>query len=84
MPMEALERAIEVAGGLSALAVAIGSTPQVVQNWRKRGVPPERCADVERATGGKVTRADLRPDLFGEVPREASADTDDVARERVA
>lgn len=62
--MSALERAIERAGGLSALASAIGVTPQVVVNWRKRGVPPERCAEIERATEGTVTRADLRPDIF--------------------
>lgn len=28
----------------------------------RRPVPVERCADIERATGGAVTRRDLRPD----------------------
>jgi DNA-binding transcriptional regulator YdaS (Cro superfamily) len=28
-------------------------------------VPPERAADIERMTEGKVTRMDLRPDVFG-------------------
>ena len=66
--MSAIERAIEHAGSLSALAEAIKASPQVVQNWRARGVPPERCAEVEAATNGAVTRHDLRPDIFGATP----------------
>lgn len=27
-------------------------------------MPPERCPDIERATGGKVRCEDLRPDLM--------------------
>jgi DNA-binding transcriptional regulator YdaS (Cro superfamily) len=65
--MKALKRAIEAAGGVSALAAAINASPQTVINWRNRKrVPPERCADIERATGGAVTRHELRPDIFGE------------------
>jgi len=67
-----LERAIKIVGSLSQLADAIDVSPQVVQNWRSRGrVPPERCADVERATGGTVSRHDLRPDIFGPAPAPA-------------
>lgn len=63
--MSALERAIKIAGSLSQLAEAIDASPQVVQNWRSRErVPPERCADIERATAGAVTCAELRPDVF--------------------
>jgi DNA-binding transcriptional regulator YdaS (Cro superfamily) len=35
-----------------------------VSQWLKRGLPLERCWDIEAATGGKVTKADLRPDRF--------------------
>lgn len=72
--MEALERAIEAAGGLSALAGAIDVSPQVVSNWRSRGrVPPERCDAIERATNGAVTSHELRPDIFTSAPSERAA-----------
>ena len=63
-----LKRAIDIVGSQSALARAIGITPQAVQYWAKKGVrvPAEYCAGVETATGGQVTRAELRPDLFDE------------------
>lgn len=66
--MAALDRAINHAGGLSALAKKIGLTPQAVCNWRHRGVPPERCVDIEMVTNQKVTRRHLRPDIFGPAP----------------
>lgn len=47
---------------MKRLASAVGASPQVVSNWRTRGAPVERCADIERATGGVVMRWDLRPD----------------------
>ncbi|MBE0615223.1 MAG: helix-turn-helix domain-containing protein [Burkholderiales bacterium] len=67
--MSPIEKAIELAGGTSALAKKIGvNSPQVVSNWvaRKR-VPPKYCAAVERATDGKITRQHLRPELWGDV-----------------
>ena len=46
------------------LAERIGVTPgfisQLVSGHRQ--VPVERCTAIEQATGGKVTRRDLRPD----------------------
>jgi len=71
--MPALDDAIKLAGGLSALARKLGLKPQVVSNWRTRGIPPERCAGIEAATDGKVTRRELRPDIFAPAPRSASA-----------
>lgn len=66
-----LERAIEAAGGPGALATLLGTTVQVVSNWRRRGtVPPERCRAIETALDGKVTASDLRPDIFGPPPPE--------------
>jgi len=62
--MTALERAIAKVGGVVELARLIKSTPQVVVNWRKRGIPAKRVLDIERATEGKVTRHQLRPDLY--------------------
>jgi DNA-binding transcriptional regulator YdaS (Cro superfamily) len=59
-----LEHAIQTVGGHRALARKIGVTYQAIQKWRAGRVPAERCAEIERATGGEVTRHDLRPDLF--------------------
>ena len=69
--MNALDRAIKCAGGLTDLAKRIGVTPQVVANWRTRGVPATRVIEIERATHDKhgrprVLRHDLRPDLYPE------------------
>lgn len=35
---------------------------QAVDKWKNGKVPPERCPAIESATGGAVTRRDLRPD----------------------
>lgn len=71
MEEKAIERAARVAGSQSALARAIGVTPQAVQGWCASGkIPAVRVLDIERATEGKVTRHELRPDLY---PSEMAA-----------
>ncbi len=60
--MTAIERAIEIAGGLSALALKIQTRPQVIQHWRKRGIPAGRVLALEQATG--IPRHELRPDIY--------------------
>ena len=54
----------EGAGSRGRLAKAIGAYPSDVSNWARgrRGVPVERAVAIEQATGGAVTRRDLRPD----------------------
>lgn len=54
----------EQRGRSLAIAQAVGVTPPVVSDWvtGKKGIPLERCTAIERATGGAVTRKDLRPD----------------------
>jgi DNA-binding transcriptional regulator YdaS (Cro superfamily) len=53
----------EQRGRSLAIAQALGVTPPVVSDWvcGKKGIPWERCTAIERATGGAVTRKDLRP-----------------------
>ena len=58
----ALERAITEAGGTAALARQINVTSQAISQWDR--VPAERALAVEQATGGKVSRHELRPDLY--------------------
>jgi len=62
--MDALTKATEVAGGVGALAKAIGVTQGAVSNWRARGgeVPALHCYPIEQATDRAVMRWDLRPD----------------------
>src|SRR5690349_9961542 len=70
----ALERAIEQVGGVAALARAINVTPQAVSQWDR--VPAERALAVEKATEGRISRHELRPDLYpaavGRTPKAAS------------
>lgn len=63
MSSDALKQAIEVAGGQTKLARAIGATQGHVSQWLRRGkVPAEKVLLIERATG--VARHHLRPDVF--------------------
>ncbi len=59
----AIIRAVDKAGGQSALARILGVRPQAVQKWCASGVvPPLRVLAVEAATG--VCRKALRPDMY--------------------
>ena len=70
--MDALDRAVEILGTQDALAEALGIRSPSISEWRSRGrVPTERCLGIERATKGKVTRYELRPDVFGKQPKVA-------------
>ena len=71
----AVERACELAGGTSALARALEVAGPTVSEWRKgeRPVPVERCVQIERVTGGAVTRMDLRPDDWHRIWPELAA-----------
>lgn len=72
--MSPLEKAIQAVGTPSEFARAIQEKPQTVNNWRRRGVPAEKCRAIEEATAGAVTAAELRPDVFGEPAQRASDD----------
>jgi DNA-binding transcriptional regulator YdaS (Cro superfamily) len=71
-PEKALETAVKILDGQSAFARACGGDvkQQHVHYWLKVGkIPAEHCLAIERATKRKVTRYDLRPDVFGEPRR---------------
>jgi DNA-binding transcriptional regulator YdaS (Cro superfamily) len=70
---DTIERACTAAGGLKKLAEAIGQSPQTVSNWRSRGVPLLHCVAIEQATGGAVTRRELRPDDWQRIWPELTA-----------
>lgn len=64
--MSAIQKAVEASGGTSELAKKVGVTQAAVSNWKARGVPASRVLAIEAATSGKVSRHELRPDLYPE------------------
>jgi DNA-binding transcriptional regulator YdaS (Cro superfamily) len=69
--LELMKNAIQIAidlVGLSAIAAAYEPpiSPQAVHKWIEKGVPADRCRVIEEITNGSITRAMLRPELFGE------------------
>ncbi|MEQ8034290.1 YdaS family helix-turn-helix protein [Xanthomonas sp. WHRI 6106] len=84
MDMTPLERAVEAAGGQSALARILATETRVVRQghvwaWIHRGhsVPAEFVIKIESATG--VSRHDLRPDVFGPAPANPEGEVADAA-----
>lgn len=68
-----IKRAIEICGNQKALAEASGLAQQTISRLltTQQKIKLENAIAIEFATGGKVTRGDLRPDLYGEArPRK--------------
>jgi DNA-binding transcriptional regulator YdaS (Cro superfamily) len=64
---KALAAAIACFESQAAFAEAVGVQPQLVSQWKARGiVPSTRVLDIEEVTKGAATRYQLRPDVFGE------------------
>jgi Uma2 family endonuclease len=60
---KALQRAVEIAGGQTALALRIGKTQGHISKWLERDfIPPDVVLSIESATG--ISRHELRPDLY--------------------
>lgn len=53
---------IDVLGGTSAVAKMTRVSAPTAHGYRHRGIPPERCPLIERATAGAHTVEALRPD----------------------
>lgn len=66
---EALKRAIEIIGGLTATGRGCNIRPQAVAQWEI--CPAARVLQIEKLTGGSISRHDLRADLY---PREEAVD----------
>ena len=79
-----IERACDAVKGQAKLARLIGVSPANVNQWvtGNRPVPIERCVAIERATGGLVTRKDLRPQDWESIwPELADVSPQPVAQE---
>lgn len=63
--------------GLSqgAFAKRLGVTQGAVWQWisGESRITAERAVQIETETGGEVSRAELRPDLFGSLPTSERA-----------
>lgn len=64
----AVKKAVELGGGPSKLARLLGKdySQSQISNWvyRNKRVPARHVILVEKALEGKITRYDLRPDLY--------------------
>jgi len=66
-PREGIARAIKHFGNETRLAEAIGFTAPAIRRAHRLGRPtPEMACNIEAATGGRVKRVWLRPDVFAE------------------
>jgi DNA-binding transcriptional regulator YdaS (Cro superfamily) len=75
-----LQRAIDLFGSQVRFAEAlrpyvtrITVKQQHVSKWLSTSVPPEYCRAIEHVTHGRVTRYELRPDVFGPAYEPAGA-----------
>jgi DNA-binding transcriptional regulator YdaS (Cro superfamily) len=64
MNTEAIKKACESVGGLTALARELGITVGAVHQWTRgyKQVPIDRCIPIEMATNGAVRAEEIRPD----------------------
>jgi DNA-binding transcriptional regulator YdaS (Cro superfamily) len=67
-----MKAALQQFGGQAGLARALNLRQPSVWKWVHGRVPAERAVEIERATGGKISRAALRPDLFGDAAASTS------------
>lgn len=67
--MNPLSRVVDCLGSDAALAALLKISAPAVSQWRKRGtvLKAEYCTAIERATGGQVTRRDLRPNDWQQI-----------------
>jgi len=57
-------KASNIVGSQAELARLMGVTSMAVTKWVYNGVPAERVLAIEKLCKGKVTRHQLRPDIY--------------------
>ncbi|MGA2491876.1 MAG: YdaS family helix-turn-helix protein [Roseiarcus sp.] len=62
---ELIGRAVSLLGSEAKLAAAAGVAQATINEAKHTGtVGPKLAMGVDRATGGRISRSDLRPDLW--------------------
>ena len=59
-----MDLACAAVGNQATLARLLNVSPEAVRKWRVYRVPAERVLQIEKATNKKVSRHQLRPDLY--------------------
>lgn len=78
-PVVPIQKAIDAVGGQGALARLLKVHPALVSQWRtgRRPVAARHILSIEAMT--QVSRHELRPDIFGDLPcPEADLDADRI------
>jgi DNA-binding transcriptional regulator YdaS (Cro superfamily) len=72
----ALERACEIAGGSTKLAIALGKRKAVISQWKSSRVPAEMCPNIESITGVRCEelRSDVNWSVLRKTPRKQKAE----------
>jgi DNA-binding transcriptional regulator YdaS (Cro superfamily) len=66
-----VQAAIDAADGVGNLAKLLGIKSPSVSGWSR--VPADRVIEIERGLRGKVTREQMRPDLYPAEEKEFAA-----------
>ena len=67
-----MEHVIDQLGGPAKVARMVGCKPPSVIEWRKRGIPADRCPSIERETGGSFPCEVLSPETpWSRIPDQA-------------
>lgn len=61
--LRALREAIKLIGGQHELARQLGISQPAIACWYKHGVPIKHVLTIEKLTGGRITRYQLKGDL---------------------
>lgn len=62
--IDALKQIIGLFGNQNALATKLGIKQSSISKWLSRQIPANQVIKLEKLSKGKVTRYDLRPDLY--------------------
>jgi len=78
--MQLLEYVNTKRGKRTELARALVVPRILISQWalKRRNVPAERCPEIERATDGRVTCEELRPDVDWAVLRRSAKEGSDA------
>lgn len=71
-PKDALYEIYDMVGSKTAVSRHCNVALPALTYWEEKRIPAERAVQLEELGGGKITRHDLRPDLFGPKPRRVA------------